>query len=100
MTHLHVIRHSTDCDGSYTREHVATGDLFEVGVHHLLELTLNGLGYFDLTTFEDGEESRYRLRAGAPTDEGGWEIEATECDDDCDTDARSQRDHRAEAMGY
>lgn len=100
MTHIHVTRESSDCDGSYTNEYTRPGDLWSAGVHSLLELTSYGTGYFNLTPFEDGDETRYRLRAGAPTDEGGWEIEVIECDNACDPDASSYRDHRAEEAGY
>lgn len=98
-THVHVERHSTDCDGSYIDESVREGTLWTLGVHTFLELTLNGAGHFNLDTI-DGDEG-YRLTAGAPTDEGGWEITVTECaDEDCEVDTHSRRDLRAEAAGY
>jgi hypothetical protein len=99
-THVHVERHSSDCDGSYITSYTREGDLWSIPTHTFLELTLNGAGYFNLEPIDSDEG--YRLTAGAPTDEGGWEIVVTECADDCDYDRDDHlhRDLRAEEAGY
>lgn len=110
--HAHIDRDATDCDGRMSHSHVVSptpeeladqfGDIHfmervvgsATSVYALLDtgrldVTRTGTGTYDLK-FEWSE----------PTEEGSIHIEGRFCTDDCNLDESSQRDHRAESMGY
>lgn len=100
--HAHVVQNSRDCDGDYEHRHVDRpnalerteefGDLAfkERVMGSVVSLHAEGA----LTVTPEG------MHWNQPTDEGYVHTEVWWCDeDDCD-DKSTQRDFRAESMGY
>lgn len=114
--HAHIDTYSTDCDGGYSRSHVMTlndaerkmagqpiNDFHEIDfTNRVVGTVVNAYslmqeGRLTVRNYNDG---RVRLNWSEATEEGARHVEATICHDECDTEEHSQRDHRAEAMGY
>lgn len=100
--HVHVSKHSRDCDGPLDQDYVAQyegddGDFFTA-----LGFAIRPGGTeFPATVVLDLEDSGWAAEVTQAHEEGGSLTELVECDDpNCDLDRRSQRDHYAEAMGY
>jgi len=112
--HAHLESRSIDCDGPLDRswvmaqepggEQVSPED--QHSEHAFKNRVLASVVSFvplagatlNVTYFADDDTSR--LSWHEVTDEGNRAVEATFCRDECDTEARSQRDHYAEQMGY
>lgn len=109
--HAHVETHSTDCDGALSGSHVMSPSREErhsqFGEIEFRDRVLVSImsaytavaGRLDVTgDHETGTTTR--LEWNERTEEGGRSAVATFCEDDCDLDEHSRRDHAAEAAGY
>lgn len=107
--HAHVSTESADCDGSYSRSHVATLNdderaMSEQTVNDFHDIvfkarvvgdTVSTHTHGTLTVTPDGVEWSEQ------TEEGYRSVSVSWCEHgSCDTYLRTQRDHRAESMGY
>lgn len=100
--HAHVVQNSRDCDGDYEHTHVDRpsaiertaefGDLdFKARVMaYIVSFHVNGL----LSVTPDG------LLWNQDTEEGYTRTVVNWCEDEACSDRRTQRDFRAESMGY
>lgn len=108
--HAHVSTASSDCDGPMYHEYVSTLNDAERAMHekaqgvndfHDLEfkarILSNHVSFHSNTRVEVDERG---FTTHEQTDEGYRSAEVRWCEDDCNTDARSQRDVFAEQMGY
>lgn len=110
--HAHVSRETSDCDGAISNEYIMSPNEAEVEASE----KANGINDFSEIDFRErvlcAIISVYSCESGRLTvDASGFEwVEQTEegyraarvlwCDDDCQRDERTYRDHRAEAAGY
>lgn len=96
--HLHVESESRDCDGrldhTYTRPIVRR--IYAALMFLAMPLDHKRSEFGGVVTVEGGEIHTYAI-----TEEGYRSTRERVCADlECDLDARSQRDHTAESMGY
>lgn len=109
--HAHVSTTARDCDGTYDHAYVVTFNDDETaesqkdvndfsGIHFMNRvMSLVASPYacqFGMTVKVDDDG----IEVHENTEEGYRQASVRWCHEDCDTDARSQRDHAAEAAGY
>lgn len=98
--HAHVETIQRDCDGRYDRNYVVNSEqgqddqAFQSYVLGTF-LPLDYRGESVQVTF-----TPTGFHYSEPTDEGYYMLSVEWCHHDCDTDARTHRDHTAESMGY
>lgn len=113
--HAHVDTYAVDCDGPISRSYIITADperdqrdswdgdgeisFRERVLGHVASAYTTWQGTLTVTGDEMGGLTK-RLEWSEQTEEGGRHVTAVFCDDDCETNATSYRDHRAEEMGY
>lgn len=108
MTHVHIERDATDCDGRITRTWVQTcGDTDADDTHEQAWLAIQPPYWGDPDTSPHDGHAYVSVRGGRityvaswSTEEGGVAIEATPCFRDCSDAEPTYRDHRAEEAGY
>lgn len=111
--HAHFETYSTDCDGAISRDWVrvqteeqAAAEFGDIHFHDSVvadvvnTYSLLASGSLRVERLGDAHDAPVRLSWSEATEEGGRQVEATICQDDCDLGEHHYRDHAAEAMGY
>ena len=97
-THIHHERYAVDCDGPISDGYIVSYDCPPEDEWYLaLGFSLGDESRVFMRTDEDGLRT---AEINTPTEEGFRNITLQECQDDCDRDAYTHRDYRAEEEGY
>jgi hypothetical protein len=104
--HAHVETSATDCDGPLYQSYImqANEGEDEYGFKSRILMALVSWSYDNRVVFDSGEDDGFdwdSITVDYDHDEGHFHGEARTCrNEDCDPDARTQRDVYAEMMGY
>jgi hypothetical protein len=107
LLHAHIVRGSMDCDGQIDRTYIEKPDPDEDPDDFRDRMTGLNLPAKHHMTAPDGTTFTIDVtftvggfRWSAPTEEGWVSYEVQWCEDECDLDESTYRDHRAEEAGY
>lgn len=110
--HVHVYSQSRDCDGVYDRtwerwfDHVDSiqGDFMpDISFHEWVVNAISSPYSFDIKavmTFTRDQKGRKVYEYTETTEEGYYSAKAVICEEDCEPEGSTFRDHTAESMGY